>query len=60
MEKLLAAITALSGMINRVFDGVAALWKSIFFKPKEQKIEEAQKKVSDEIDEFHKTGRPPK
>lgn len=52
LGQILAAIAAL----GKIF-GVIAGW---FKKSQEEKIEEGQKKIDEEMDEFKKTGRPPK
>jgi len=51
--KLLESLAGIVGFVGRIWD--------FFFpkKPTETKIEDAQKKVQDEMDEFKKTGRPP-
>lgn len=52
LAQILAAITA----ISKIFTTIVGWFK----KTEEQKIEDGQKKVNEEMDEFKRTGRPPK
>lgn len=53
---MLAQILAAIAAIGKIFDTIVGWFK----KSQEQKIEEGQKKINEEMDEFERTGRPPK